>query len=655
MRIGEVKGVGPALIKKFSELGIYSVADLISVLPKSYVDMDAAFSLDDCSEGDFCAFCGILSELSKPHKQSRVTILHGRALCDEKEIKLVFYNQNYFAKTLEIGQKYLFFGKVKKERTPVFVNPKVDVIGGKKLVGVHPVYKTKGLIAQGVYSNIVKEAFPYYNAKSVIAPELEEKYGLPTYSDALKSLHFPQTTELSLYKERIILEKATKRICAFRYAKSYIQQEKSRKKYHKIDFSPILSKLPFTLSPSQSDALKKMTDALISGKEPNAILCGDVGSGKTIVAVLLCYFIIKNGYKTAFMAPTEILAKQHFSFIEKLFAPLGINCAFLSGSTKKSEKENYYYLSKTGKIDIVIGTHSLLNDALVLPDIGLIVTDEQHRFGVAQRTRLIEKGKEVAVLTMSATPIPRSLRLVYYGEVEFLTIDRPKRSKVKTRIVTPAKREDMWKYVRSVCDSGRQAYVVVPRIFDNEGNESDSVETLYEELLDYIPKEYIGVVHGKMKSEDKQKTLDLFYANEKRLLLSTTVIEVGIDVPNATVMVVCDAERFGLATLHQLRGRIGRGEEDGFCFLYTEKEPSDGLRALVSCQSGFEIAEKDFEMRGGGDIFGLEQSGAGSLDGISLRMLKIASAIADEIDLNKIAPLLYDEINGFSLTDVSLN
>ena len=197
--------------------------------------------------------------------------------------------------------------------------------------------------------------------------------------------------------------------------------------------------------------------------------------------------------------------------------------------------------------------------------------------------------------------------------------------------------------------------MVVPRIFDNEGNESDSVETLYEELLDYIPKEYIGVVHGKMKSEDKQKTLDLFYANEKRLLLSTTVIEVGIDVPNATVMVVCDAERFGLATLHQLRGRIGRGDEDGFCFLYTEKEPSDGLRALVSCQSGFEIAEKDFEMRGGGDIFGLEQSGAGSLDGISLRMLKIASAIADEIDLNKIAPLLYDEINGFSLTDVSLN
>ena len=274
---------------------------------------------------------------------------------------------------------------------------------------------------------------------------------------------------------------------------------------------------------------------------------------------------------------------------------------------------------------------------------------------MAQRTRLIEKGGDVAVLTMSATPIPRSLRLILYGEIEFLTIDRPRKSAVKTRIVTADKRDDMLNYLRSVCEAGQQAYIVAPRIFDNEGNETDSVETLYEELLTYFPEEWIGVVHGRLKGEEKQKVLDAFYKNEKKILLSTTVIEVGIDVPNATVMAIFNAESFGLATLHQLRGRIGRGDKDGFCFLYTEKAPSEGLRTLVKCQSGFEIAEKDFEIRGGGDIFGLDQSGSGSLDGLNVRVLNQASLISEKIDTDRIAPLLWKEINGFSLVDVSLN
>ena len=655
MNISAVKGVGPALENKFRELGVFTVSDLICTLPKSYVDMDAAFSLEECNDGDFCAFFGDLIEISKPYKYNKVTVLHARAMCGKTEIRLKFYNQNYFAKTLEIGKKYAFYGKIKKEKEPVFINPKIDVIGGKKLVGIHPIYRTKGLIAQSVYSNVVKEAFSFFEAKSVISPELENDFGLAPYKEALYNLHFPKALPVSDYKNRVVIENVTKRICALKYIKKHTFNQKSFKKYQNIDFSPVLNKLPFCLSSSQQAAVEKLTSSLLSDKETNAILCGDVGSGKTIVAVLLCYFVIKNGYKTAFMAPTEILAKQHFSFIDKLFSPLGIRCAFLSGSTKKHDKEMFYNFAKNGKIDILVGTHSLLNESLILPDLGLIVTDEQHRFGVAQRTRLIEKGSEVAVLTMSATPIPRSLRLILYGEIDFLTIDRPRKSAIKTRIVTPSKREDMLAYVRSVCDAGQQAYIVAPRIFDNEGNESDSVETLYEELLAFFPEEWIGVVHGRLKGEEKQKVLDAFYKNEKKVLLSTTVIEVGIDVPNATVMVIFNAESFGLATLHQLRGRIGRGDKDGFCFLYTEKEPSEGLRTLVKCQSGFEIAEKDFELRGGGDIFGLDQSGAGSLDGLNVRVLKQASLIADRIDVDRIAPLLWNEINGFSLVDVSLN
>ncbi len=655
MKIATVKGVGPALEKKFHELGIFTVSDLICTLPKSYVDMDAAFSLEECRDGDVCAFYGDLIEISKPFKYNKVTVLRAKALCGNDEIIIKFYNQTYFSKILEIGKKYAFYGKIKKGKQLVLINPKVDIAGGKKLVGIHPIYRTKGLIAQLVYSNVVKEAFPYFKGESVISSELESSFGLPSYEESLYKLHFPSSLPVTSYKDRVVIENVTKRICALKYIKKHTLPPKENKKYRYIDFSKILDRLPFTLSKTQREALDKLTASLLSGKDTNAILCGDVGSGKTIVAVLLCYFVIKNGYKTAFMAPTEILARQHFSFIKKLFSPLEIRCAFLCGSTKKSEKELYYKLLKNGEIDILIGTHSLLNEGLIFPDLGLIVTDEQHRFGVAQRTRLIEKGSDVAVLTMSATPIPRSLRLILYGEIEFLTIDRPRKSAVKTRIIMPEKRDGMLNYVRSVCDAGQQAYIVAPRIFDNEGNESDSVETLYKELLAYFPKEWIGVVHGRLKGEEKQAVLESFYKNETKVLLSTTVIEVGIDVPNATTMVIFDAERFGLATLHQLRGRIGRGDKDGFCFLYTESAPSEGLRTLVRCQSGFEIAEKDFELRGGGDIFGLDQSGAGSLDGLNVRVLKQASLISEKIDIDRIAPLLWEEIKSFSLVDVSLN
>ncbi len=653
MNLVTVKGVGSVLAKKFNLLGINTVEELIETVPKSYVDMDAAFSLESCSDGDFCAFTGKLTELSRKFKSKKVTVLHGKVISGNLTIKLIIYNQDYYLKTLKIGENYIFYGKVKIDKNITFVNPKVDIIDGKKLTGVHPVYKTRGLIPQGVYSNIVKEAFPLYKCKSVLSSSLEKECGLISLEEAYRVVHFPDKMLFYDGKERIMLEKTLKRISAFRYVKN-LNKGCYHADFRQIDYSDVINQLPFQLSDSQLNAVKRLTDNLINGEQLNAILCGDVGSGKTIVAVLLAYFVIKNGYKVAFMAPTSILAKQHYSLIKSLFSSLGINVGFLTGASKKSAKEDLYFLSEAGKIDIIVGTHSLLNDCLSIPDLGLIVTDEQHRFGVAQRTKLISKGKDVAVLTMSATPIPRSLRLVAYGEVEFLTIERPRKNVVKTRIVAGNKREDMWEYVYRVCENGQQAYVIAPRIYDNEGVEMDSVEQLTDELTQYFPEEWLGVLHGKMNQDEKQSVLDAFYSNEKKVLLSTTVVEVGIDVPNATVMVICDAERFGLATLHQLRGRIGRGTLDGYCFLYTEKEPTDGLKTMVKCSNGYEIAEKDFELRGGGDIFGLEQSGSGTLEGLTLSVLNKASRIVDKINLNEIAPLLYDEIRDFSLGDVSL-
>ena len=655
MTLQSVKGVGKVLAEKFEKLGIETVDDLIMTLPRSYVDMDAAFSLEECSDGDFCSFCGELSEIGKPYKQGKISILHAKVLSQKNEIKLIFYNQNYYAKTLIIGEKYVFFGKVKKNRIPTFINPKVDLMGGKKLSGIHPIYRTKGLIQQGVYSNVVKEALQLFTPKNIVDEKIEKKFGLPSFLECIRNVHFPQKMDLSVEKRRITIEKVVKRICAFRYAKALSDHNRLPKKYSDVDFSPLFNQLPFTLSLSQKNALLQMIESLKNGKELNAILCGDVGSGKTIVAVALCYFVIKNGYKVLFMAPTSILAKQHYSLLKSLFSPLGIDVCFLTGDTKKSEKEDVYFSAEFGFSDIIVGTHSLFNPQLVFPDLGLIVTDEQHRFGVAQRTRLIGKGDNAAVLTMSATPIPRSLRLIAYGEVDYFTVERPRKSAVKTRLVSAAKRTGMWEYVNTVLSSGRQAYIIAPRIFDNEGTEFDSVESLFSELAIYIPKEKIGVLHGKMKPEEKQSVLDAFYRNEKGVLLSTTVVEVGIDVPNATVMVICDAERFGLATLHQLRGRIGRGDEDGYCFLYTEKTPSEGLKVLVSCSSGIEIAERDFEIRGGGDIFGLEQSGAGSLDGLTLSVLKEASRIAGDVDIEDKKEYIFDEIRSFSLAEVSLN
>lgn len=655
--LSDLKGIGEVTEKKLNSLSIFTENDLVTHLPKTYLDMTKFTLPQDAFEGDFCFFEAVVTSVAKPFKKGKTEFVRAQADCEGEKINFIWFNQKYILKILKTNEKYRFFGKLKiDKKKPVFYNPGFEEYNGEtECFGMRPIYYTKGVIAQKTYRSFVEEALKKFDKKSIIPLEIRQKYKMTELAEAYKNLHFPIDNDLRKFRNRILIEEVVRRICAFRIAQKEQVQAKQRTYDKTVDFTPLYTKLPFTMNLSQTEAVERLKSVFLSDKKINAVLCGDVGSGKTIVAVCCVYFAVKSGYKAAIMAPTEILARQHYNFIKPIFNALGISVCFLSGSLKISERNRLRKEVAAGLFDVIVGTHSVLNVGEDIPDLGFVVMDEQHRFGVAQRTGLISKGKSVDVLTLSATPIPRSMQLVAYGEVEYITIARRYESTVKTSVVPVEKRNDMWKYVSAECEKGKQAYVIAPKIYDAEGVESDSVELLYEELKKIFPDENkIGVLHGKMKADEKQSVLDGFYAGRTSVLVSTTVVEVGIDVPNASIIVITGADRFGLATLHQLRGRVGRNGQRSYCFLYTEKPVSEGLKTLCECNDGFEIAEKDFEMRGGGDVFGLEQSGDSSLKGLNVKLLAVAKEIADGINLNSVKKELSEDIKRFSLGDVSL-
>lgn len=654
--LSDIKGIGPVTEKRLNELGIYDSETLVSRVPTGYMDMSVIALPQESAEGDFCLFEAKITKISKPFKKGKLEILKAYAECENCKICLIWFNRNYTLKILKLDNFYRFYGKLKIEKNQLsFYNPIFeDSCEKNELVGIKPIYRTKGLIPQKTYRGFVEEAMKKTTVVSIMSRDEETKRGLMSLEKAYRALHFPESMDLKNAKQRVILEKITRRICAFKIAQSKQARAKCREYDKNVDFAPFFNAMPFALNKSQTDALERMKKAFSSEQKVNCVLCGDVGSGKTAVAAAAVYFVVKNGYRAAIMAPTEILARQHYNFLKPIFSALGISVGFLSGSVKTSEKNKLIFQIKSGFFDVVIGTHSLLYVEGEIPMLSFVVEDEQHRFGVAQRTGLICKGVGVDVLTLSATPIPRSMQLVAYGEVEYITIARRFDSTVKTAVVPPEKREKMWRYISSECEKGGQAYIVAPKIDDAEGAEIESVEGLAEELKQYLPSEKTGVLHGKMKACDKQSVLDSFAKNEISAIVSTTVVEVGIDVPNASIIAIMDAERFGLATLHQLRGRVGRNGQTAYCFLYTSKPPTDGLKTMCECSDGFELAEKDFETRGGGDIFGLEQSGGGSIEGMTVSALKKAKEIADGVDYVKAEKMLEEEIDNFCLRDVSL-
>ena len=648
----EIKGVGEALAKKLNSLSVFTAEELLDFYPKQYIDLSLSVPLEEAEDGSYCMFEGTVCEKSFPRKKNSLQIFNAVAVSGTRSVKLVWFNQNYISKKLEIGEKYIFFGKIRiRNFCPETANPHFWKEEEKeKIKGVCPIYPTKGLIPQGTLRNVIKEGLMFC-PESIVPGFIEEKYHLISLEEAYFRIHCPIEKDVKEARKRIALEKLTERIAAFSFAKNHEKSTKNRRYEVDVNFDGMLKNLPFNPTDSQRSAVEKIISDLKGERRMNAVLCGDVGSGKTLVAAMACYFVIKNGFQAAIAAPTEILARQHYRFFNEAFCNTGIKISLLSGSTPVAEKRRIYSSAERGETDLVIGTHAVFSEKLSFRSLALAVADEQHRFGVAQRNSLVEKGESSDVLTLSATPIPRTMFIAAYGEAEFITIDRRVKGNVKTAVVPQEKRADMFRYISTRC-SDTKIYVIAPKIYDSEGMETESCEELYKELSSYAPKGKIGLMHGKMKTEEKNEVMEKFRDGTYRILVATTVVEVGVDVPDASIMVVTDADRFGLAALHQLRGRVGRNGEQGYCFL-TGKDCAR-LDVLTKTDDGFAIAEEDFAMRGGGEMFGLEQAGSGSLDYVTPTILKIASESAANADYGRFSDRISDLAKEFSLADVTL-
>lgn len=655
-----LKGVGEVTLKKLNALNIYSYADLAFFAPRSYIDFDSALTPGTAQDGDFVLCELTISAISKPYRKGRLTIIRAYALCDTgAKIKITWYNNPYIFRSLSVGQRVRVYGKIKTDKAAEFINPIHEVCGDAvKLSGIRPIYAVNGQINQATMQKIIADALTKYQPISLIPPQIAADNNLMGLDEAIKACHNPDNiSQANDANRRIALEELAKRIAAFRMIR---QGEKRYNLYRPASIYGAEQRLGFALTPSQRDAVSQITGILQSTKPLNAMLAGDVGSGKTAVAMLASFFAVQSGYQVAVMAPTEILAAQHHINFCKVLEPLGVRIEMLCGCTQAAAKRCIKAGLVSGQTNIIIGTQALFSGGVQFANLGLAIIDEQHRFGVAQRTALVDKGKEVDMLTLSATPIPRSLRLGMFGEVDIIQLQRRhSASNINTAVVPPQKRQAMMDYIAKECQNGASAFVVAPLIDAEQEQAADSAEELFAELkAKYGKAVKIGLLHGKIKPTEKLAVIDAFARGAINILVSTTVIEVGVDVPGASIMAVFGAERFGLATLHQLRGRVGRDGKKAYCFLYTNKNPSEISRLTIMSQEndGLVIAEKDYELRGAGELLGESQSGRG-YGGISLSVdtINLAARLAGTIDIKAHETLLQDYIRRFGLQRITLS
>ena len=636
----KVKGVGPVTLEKLNYLGINSIKDLLRFMPSKYIDLDAISDLQGADNGDFVVLVLNIVSSSRPVRKGRMQIFRASGVCDSypRQIKLCWYNANYVAKTVYVGAMVRVYGKLKKEGNVLeLINPSFEPVipGEVKGRGIKSIYPLRGLIPQATFAGMVQDALTKGIIEQSLIPDSSDVLSI---NDAVIYAHAPKTiSEANAGADRLEIENLVREISAYKL----IRNETDRTVFyaHNEDLlKGIINSLPYNLTPTQGEAITAIVNDLHSNKPLNAMLVGDVGSGKTIVALLSTAYAVASGHQAAVMAPTEILAVQHYNNFKKILSPFGIRVELLTGSLSVAEKRRVSEKVSLGLVDIVIGTHAVISKGVDFRRLAMVVIDEQHRFGVAQRTSLMDKGKAVDTLTLSATPIPRSLRLTVFGDINILNIERRYDSdNIKTAVVTPKKRKAMLDYIVEKCiTDGRQAYIVAPKIYDVEGVESYSVDKLYKDIVkSYGDQVSVALLHGKQKAQEKQQTLTDFAEGRVQVLVSTTVIEVGIDVPKASLMAIFEADRFGLATLHQLRGRIGRDGAEAHCFLYTAKSGDDIIRleTLVQEKDGLSIAERDCELRGAGDWLGVEQSGR-TPSRLNLRLMERARELATRVDVN---------------------
>ena len=617
-----LKGVGPQKVEVLNRLGIFKIEDIISYFPREHEDRSKVKNICDLEDGEEAlievqALTNVVEINARRLKVYKLTAADSTA-----KLQIVWYNQQYLKNMLKRGETYKFFGKVSvKSGVIQMLSPVFDVEGVANNTGkIVPIYPLTYGITQFTLRKIIETALIEVKKNRALIETLPEyiirKYNLYDRSKAIKEIHFPESFDtFEKAKYRLAFEELLLMQVKLLALKNQYQLNKGIEFNKEVKLSKVIDNLPFELTGAQLRVLNEIECDMESSKNMNRLVQGDVGSGKTVVAMLAAYKAVKSGYQVAMMAPTAILASQHEINFKNILEQYGIRCELLvSGITAKNKREILERLGN-GEIDILIGTHAVLEENVVFKNLGLVITDEQHRFGVKQREVLTDKGKSVDTLVMTATPIPRTLALILFGDLDISIIDElpPNRQKIDTFAVTKGLEERVNIFIEKQIQEGRQVYIVCPLVEENEEINAKSVLETVEKYQNEILKDYnVQHLHGKMKAKEKEEIMAEFKNGNIDVLISTTVIEVGVDVPNATVMVIENAERFGLAQLHQLRGRVGRGEHKSYCVLKF-RGSSDIVRKrmqiMADTNDGFKIAEKDLELRGTGDFFGTKQHG----------------------------------------------
>ena len=622
-----LKGVGEKRAKLFQKLGAPTVGDLLRLYPRAYEDWSVHTPVRETVLGEVAVVQGtVLQRPSEQRIRGGKLLYKTRVTDGESDLVLTFFNNRYIPTLLREGETYLFRGKV----TGTFLRREMlspEFVPQAKELAIQPIYPATAGLSSRQIGAAVQNALQLLpeQLNDPLPDKLREQYHLCTLRYALETIHFPKTQEeiatarfRLTFEEFLVLQLGLLRIKSGRKQKNLhpIQEEFPQ------GFAQLL---PFPLTGAQHRAIQEAVHDMAGDSPMNRLVQGDVGSGKTAVAAALCWSVIQNGMQAALMAPTEILATQHYHSLNALLEPAHIACALLTGSVKPGEKKKIYSALADGRIQLVIGTHALLSDQVAFHNLGLVITDEQHRFGVGQRSALAQKGASPHLLVMSATPIPRTLALMVYGDLDVSVLDElpPGRQTIETYLIDSGKRQRAFGYVQKHLDQGRQGYIICPLIEEDDSG-LQSVTHYAELVKQAFPRATMGVLHGKMKPREKDQVMESFSRGETQLLLSTTVVEVGVDVPNAVIMVIENAERYGLSQLHQLRGRIGRGQYQSTCILITDAQNQETLKRLKlfrDTSDGFQIAEADLKLRGPGDFFGSRQHG--------LPQLKIADMTTD--------------------------
>ncbi len=610
-KIDTLKGVGPKKKSYLENMGIETVSDLMEYFPVRFIDSTNLKSIKDLREGEFATIKAEVVQ-AVPHYQGRFKRLDV-VVTDGFNLKISYFNQNFLTSTFLKGEVFYFYGKVSRfGNNLTMTSPKFENAKRKKVLGsIIPVYSQTKDINNKELIKLTDQVLKDYTWKNVLPEEILERYKLFDMDRTMRELHRPKSQKAygnarnsySFYEILVYL---------LALSKLKKEREETGVKLREYSIDEFLKILPFKLTDSQMKVIDEVIEDLKSGFRVDRLIQGDVGSGKTVVAMAIMYLFYKNGFQSAIMAPTEILATQHYNSFKTTFDKLGINVALLIGSMKKSEKDKVLHELKSGEIRMIIGTHALISENVEFKNLGISIVDEQHRFGVMQRKNLSDKG--VHTIVMTATPIPRTLALVMYQDLQVSTIDTPPagRLKIQTATINENGLLKALEFIEKELKEGRQAYIICPMIDENEMLDLNSVKKVYKEIKKYFKDYNVGLLHGQMKPDEKDMIMEDFEKNKINVLVSTTVVEVGVNVPNATVMMVVNAERFGLSQLHQLRGRVGRGTHQGYCILYNKSESeiaSMRMKVMVESTDGFYISEKDLELRGSGDIFGVRQSG----------------------------------------------